>query len=198
TGSSIMPQKKNPDIAELARGKSGRFVGNLTGLLTMLKGLPLAYDRDLQEDKEPVFDSMQQLLLLLPAVTGMIATLTLRPEVLEAAAPQGFALATDVAEWLVRQGVPFRSAHEISGAMVAYCEKAGVELDELSDDQLAGIAPELTPGVRSVLSVRGALSARTARGGTAPERVAEQLASLTELARQHTEWASSSPVAAAL
>ena len=114
TGSSIMPQKKNPDIAELARGKSGRFVGNLTGLLTMLKGLPLAYDRDLQEDKEPVFDSMEQLLLLLPAVTGMVATLTLRPEVLEAAAPQGFALATDVAEWLVRQGVPFRSAHEIS------------------------------------------------------------------------------------
>ena len=115
TGSSIMPQKKNPDIAELARGKSGRFVGNLTGLLTMLKGLPLAYDRDLQEDKEPVFDSMEQLMLLLPAVTGMVATLTLRPEVLEAAAPQGFALATDVAEWLVSSGVPFRSAHEISG-----------------------------------------------------------------------------------
>ena len=108
TGSSIMPQKKNPDIAELARGKSGRFVGNLTGLLTMLKGLPLAYDRDLQEDKEPVFDSMEQLMLLLPAVTGMVATLTLRPEVLEAAAPQGFALATDVAEWLVstRGAVP--------------------------------------------------------------------------------------------
>ena len=111
TGSSIMPQKKNPDIAELARGKSGRFVGNLTGLLTMLKGLPLAYDRDLQEDKEPVFDSMEQLLLLLPAVTGMVATLTLRPEVLEAAAPQGFALATDVAEWLVSAGraVPVRA-----------------------------------------------------------------------------------------
>src|SRR4051794_16401034 len=110
-----MPQKKNPDIAELARGKSGRFVGNLTGLLTMLKGLPLAYDRDLQEDKEPVFDSLEQLLLLLPAVTGMVATLTLRPSVLEAAAPQGFALATDVAEWLVKNGGPFRSAHEISG-----------------------------------------------------------------------------------
>jgi argininosuccinate lyase len=198
TGSSIMPQKKNPDIAELARGKSGRFVGNLTGLLTMLKGLPLAYDRDLQEDKEPVFDSMEQLLLLLPAVTGMIATLTLRPEVMEAAAPQGFALATDVAEWLVRQGVPFRSAHEISGAMVAFCEEAGLELDELDDDQLAGIDERLTPGVRSVLTVRGALAARSARGGTAPERVAEQLTRLADLARQHADWASSSPVAAAL
>ena len=198
TGSSIMPQKKNPDIAELARGKSGRFVGNLTGLLTMLKGLPLAYDRDLQEDKEPVFDSMQQLLLLLPAVTGMVATLTLRPEVLEAAAPQGFALATDVAEWLVRQGVPFRSAHEISGSMVAYCEQRGLELDELSDAQLAEVAPELTPGVRAVLSVRGALAARKARGGTAPERVAEQLDTLGSLARSHAQWASSSPVAAVL
>ncbi|MGY1639359.1 argininosuccinate lyase [Geodermatophilus sp. SYSU D00742] len=198
TGSSIMPQKKNPDIAELARGKSGRFVGNLTGLLTMLKGLPLAYDRDLQEDKEPVFDSMEQLLLLLPAVTGMTATLTLRPEVLEAAAPQGFALATDVAEWLVRQGVPFRSAHEISGAMVAFCEEAGLELDELDDDQLAGIDERLTPGVRSVLTVRGALAARSARGGTAPERVAEQLTRLADLTRQHADWASSSPVAAAL
>src|SRR3712207_1586799 len=196
TGSSIMPQKKNPDIAGLARGKSGRFVGNLTGLLTMLKGLPLAYDRDLQEDKEPVFDSMEQLLLLLPAVSGMIATLTLRPEVIEAAAPQGFALATDVAEWLVRQGVPFRSAHEVSGAMVAYCEQRGLELDELTDEQLAEVAPELTPDVRTVLSVPGALAARKARGGTAPERVAEQLASLTALAGEHREWAGSSPVAA--
>jgi len=198
TGSSIMPQKKNPDIAELARGKAGRFVGNLTGLLTMLKGLPLAYDRDLQEDKEPVFDSIEQLLLLLPAVTGMIATLTLRPEVMEASAPQGFALATDVAEWLVSNGVPFRSAHEISGAMVAFCEEAGLELDELDDEQLAGIDERLTPEVRSVLHVDGALAARRARGGTAPERVAEQLSSLAEQARRHTEWSMLSPVAAAL
>jgi argininosuccinate lyase len=198
TGSSIMPQKKNPDIAELARGKAGRFVGNLTGLLTMLKGLPLAYDRDLQEDKEPVFDSVEQLLLLLPAVTGMMATLTLRPEVIEAAAPQGFALATDVAEWLVSSGVPFRSAHEISGAMVAFCEEAGLELDELDDEQLTAIDERLTPDVRSVLSVPGALAARNTRGGTAPVRVAEQLTSLAELARQHATWASSSPVAAVL
>jgi len=198
TGSSIMPQKKNPDIAELARGKSGRFVGNLTGLLTMLKGLPLAYDRDLQEDKEPVFDSMEQLLLLLPAVTGMVATLTLRPEVLEAAAPQGFALATDVAEWLVGQGVPFRSAHEISGSMVAFCERAGLELDQLDDDQLAGIDERLTPDVRGVLSVPGALAARATRGGTAPIRVAEQLSALEGLALEHADWAVASPVAAAL
>jgi argininosuccinate lyase len=198
TGSSIMPQKKNPDVAELARGKAGRFVGNVTGLLTMLKGLPLAYDRDLQEDKEPVFDSMEQLMLLLPAVTGMIATLTFRPEVLEAAAPQGFALATDVAEWLVSNGVPFRSAHEISGEMVAFCEDAGLELDQLDDDQLAGIDERLTPDVRAVLSVPGALAARKARGGTAPERVAEQLTSLRDLAAEHGRWASSSPVAAAL
>jgi argininosuccinate lyase len=198
TGSSIMPQKKNPDIAELARGKSGRFVGNLTGLLTTLKGLPLAYDRDLQEDKEPVFDSMEQLLLLLPAVTGMIATLTLRPEVLEAAAPQGFALATDVAEWLVRNGVPFRSAHEISGAMVAFCEEAGLELDQLDDDQLAGIDERLTPDVRSVLSVAGALAARDKRGGTAPERVAEQLRALKDRAAEHGRWSVSSPVAGVL
>jgi argininosuccinate lyase len=164
----------------------------------MLKGLPLAYDRDLQEDKEPVFDSMEQLLLLLPAVTGMVATLTLRPEVLEAAAPQGFALATDVAEWLVRQGVPFRSAHEISGEMVAFCEQAGLELDQLDDDQLAGIDERLTPEVRAVLSVPGALAARSARGGTAPERVAGQVAALTGLAAEHAHWASASPVAAAL
>jgi argininosuccinate lyase len=198
TGSSIMPQKKNPDIAELARGKAGRFVGNLTGLLTTLKGLPLAYDRDLQEDKEPVFDSMEQLVLLLPAVTGMVATLTLRPAVLEAAAPQGFALATDVAEWLVRNGVPFRSAHEIAGAMVAYCEQAGVELDQLDDDQLAGIDERLTPEVRSVLTVPGALAARGTRGGTAPERVAEQLAELKNLAAEHGRWSASSPVVAVL
>ncbi|WP_199506082.1 argininosuccinate lyase [Geodermatophilus sp. TF02-6] len=198
TGSSIMPQKKNPDVAELARGKSGRFVGNLTGLLTTLKGLPLAYDRDLQEDKEPVFDSAEQLLLLLPAVTGMVGTLTLRPEVLEAAAPQGFALATDVAEWLVRQGVPFRSAHEIAGAMVAFCEEAGLELDGLDDDQLAGIDERLTLEVRSVLSVPGALAARSTRGGTAPARVAEQFAALEALATEHADWATSSPVAAAL
>ena len=128
TGSSIMPQKKNPDIAELARGKSGRLIGNLAGLLATLKGLPLAYNRDLQEDKEPVFDSVDTLEVLLPAFTGMVATLTFDTARMAELAPQGFSLATDVAEWLVREGVPFRAAHEVAGACVRRCEELGVEL----------------------------------------------------------------------
>src|SRR5437588_3648673 len=178
TGSSIMPQKKNPDIAELVRGKCGRIIGNLTGLLATLKGLPFAYNRDLQEDKEPVFDTVDTLLLVLPATAGMIATLTFDAERMAAAAPEGFALATDVAEWLVTQGVPFREAHEIAGACVQACEERGIELWELGDDDLAGISPHLKPPVRSVLTVAGALASRSAFGGTAPERVAEQLADL--------------------
>ena len=124
TGSSIMPQKKNPDIAELARGKSGRLIGNLTGLMATLKALPLAYNRDLQEDKEPVFDSCDQLEVLLPAFTGMMATLTVNRERMEELAPAGFSLATDIAEWLVKQGVPFRVAHEVAGECVKECEAA--------------------------------------------------------------------------
>jgi argininosuccinate lyase len=189
TGSSIMPQKKNPDIAELARGKSGRFIGNLTGLLATLKGLPLAYDRDLQEDKEPVFDTVDQLLTLLPAVTGLVATLTFDTHRLTAAAPAGFALATDVAEWLVRQGVAFREAHEISGAFVSYCEQHGVDLHALTDTQLREIDERLTPEVQSVLSVPGALRARSAVGGTSPERVAQQARDLTELVHAQAAWA---------
>ncbi|KTF03976.1 Argininosuccinate lyase [Trueperella bernardiae] len=174
TGSSIMPQKKNPDVAELARGKAGRLIGDLTGLLAMLKGLPLAYDRDLQEDKEPVFDQVDTLDVLLPAVAGMIATMELNYERMAELAPQGFSLATDIAEWLVRQGVPFREAHEISGACVATCEKRGIELWDLTDDDFARIDSRLTPAVREVLSVEGSVAARRGRGGTAPERVAEQ------------------------
>jgi argininosuccinate lyase len=193
TGSSIMPQKKNPDIAELARGKSGRLIGNLTGLLATLKGLPLAYDRDLQEDKEPVFDTVDQLLMLLPAVTGMISTLGINGERLTAAAPSGFALATDVAEWLVRKGVPFRDAHEISGSFVSYCEQRGLDLPELSDAQLAEVDPQLTPEVRGVLSVEGALRARSSIGGTAPDRVAEQSAELVDTVHGHAAWANARP-----
>jgi argininosuccinate lyase len=189
TGSSIMPQKKNPDIAELIRGKSGRIIGNLTGLLASLKGLPFAYNRDLQEDKEPVFDTVDTLLLVLPATAGMISTLTFDAERMAASAPQGFALATDLAEWLVRAGVPFRDAHEIAGACVRYCEPLGKELWDLTDAELAGISPHLTPEVRSVLTVQGALAARSAFGGTAPERVAEQLAALRELVDTQAEWA---------
>jgi len=189
TGSSIMPQKKNPDIAELARGKSGRFIGNLTGLLTTLKALPLAYDRDLQEDKEPVFDTVEQLLLLLPAVSGLIATLAFDRARLTAAAPAGFALATDVAEWLVRGGVAFREAHEISGAFVSYCEERGLDLADLTDQQLADVDTRLTPDVRDVLSVAGALRARSAVGGTSPDRVAEQLTSLADAVADQLAWA---------
>ncbi|MGA0980491.1 MAG: argininosuccinate lyase, partial [Candidatus Nanopelagicales bacterium] len=128
TGSSIMPQKKNPDVAELIRGKSGRLIGDLTGLLATLKGMPFAYNRDLQEDKEPVFDAVDQLLLVLPAVTGMVATLRFDTIRMSTSAPEGFALATDIAEWLVKRGVPFRDAHEIAGACVREAESRGVEL----------------------------------------------------------------------
>src|SRR5215468_1853209 len=175
TGSSIMPQKKNPDIAELARGKSGRLIGGLVSVLSMLKGLPLAYDRDLQEDKEPVFDAVDTLELVLPALAGMISTMTVRVDRLAAAAPAGYTLATEVAEWLVRNGVPFREAHEVNGALVALCVSRECGLDEVSDDDLAAISPHLTPGVRAVFSVPGALAARTTPGSTGPGPVADQL-----------------------
>ncbi|SBS75372.1 argininosuccinate lyase [uncultured Mycobacterium sp.] len=182
TGSSIMPQKKNPDIAELARGKSGRLIGNLTGLLATLKAQPLAYNRDLQEDKEPVFDSVAQLELVLPAMAGLVATLHFDTERLAALAPAGYTLATDVAEWLVRRGVPFRVAHEAAGEAVRIAEGRGVGLDELTDDELAQISPELTPDVRKVLTVDGSVSSRDARGGTAPVQVANQLGVVRETA----------------
>lgn len=180
TGSSIMPQKKNPDIAELARGKSGRLIGNLTGLLATLKAMPLAYNRDLQEDKEPVFDSVSQLEVLLPAFTGMVATMTFDTERMAELAPQGFSLATDVAEWLVKQGVIFRDAHEISGELVRFCEERGLELHEPTDEQLAAISPHLNAGVREVLTIEGSVNSRLGAGGTASERVAEQLAKLVD------------------
>ena len=175
TGSSIMPQKKNPDVAELARGKAGRLIGDLAGLLAVLKGIPLAYDRDLQEDKEPVFDQIDTLDVLGPAVAGMIATMTIHYPRLAELAPQGFSLATDIAEWLVKRGVPFREAHEISGACVRAAEARGVELADLTDEELAAASAHLTPGVRGVLTVEGSVAARAGRGGTAPARVAEQI-----------------------
>ena len=175
TGSSIMPQKKNPDIAELARGKSGRLIGNLTGLLATLKAQPLAYNRDLQEDKEPVFDSVTQLELLLPAMAGLVGTLRFDEERMAQLAPAGYTLATDIAEWLVRQGIPFRVAHEAAGAAVRIAEGRGVGLDELTDAEFASIDAALTPEVREVLTVEGSVSSRNARGGTAPSQVARQL-----------------------
>lgn len=190
TGSSIMPQKKNPDIAELARGKAGRLVGDLAGLLTTLKGLPLAYNRDLQEDKEPVFDQVDTLAVLLPAFAGMVTTLTFDTDRLAELAPQGFSLATDVAEWLVREGVPFRVAHEVAGACVRVCEERGIELWDLDDDDLAAISEHLTPGVRSVLTVEGSLASRSATGGTAPVRVAEQLERARDRSAELRAWTS--------
>jgi argininosuccinate lyase len=187
TGSSIMPQKKNPDIAELARGKSGRLIGNLTGLLATLKGLPLAYNRDLQEDKEPVFDSVETLEVLLPAFTGMVATMVFDTDRMAELAPQGFSLATDVAEWLATQRVPFREAHEISGALVSFCEQRGLDLDGPTDEEYLSISPHLTPEVRSVLTVAGSIGSRLGAGGTAPERVAEQIAALTRRVRDLKE-----------
>ena len=190
TGSSIMPQKKNPDVAELARGKAGRLIGDLVALLTVLKGLPLAYDRDLQEDKEPAFDAVDTLLLVLPAMAGMVATMQVDTERLAATAADGFALATDVAEHLVRQGVPFRDAHEAVGHLVVWCTVHECDLPDVSDEDLAAISPHLTPDVRDVLSVDGALAARSAPGGTAPKRVREQLDATREQVHQLAAWAS--------
>ncbi|OZM70070.1 argininosuccinate lyase [Amycolatopsis antarctica] len=189
TGSSIMPQKKNPDVAELTRGKSGRLIGNLTGLLATLKAQPLAYNRDLQEDKEPVFDSVEQLELLFPAIAGMLGTLTFHTERLAELAPAGFTLATDIAEWLVRQGIPFRVAHEAAGESVRVAEARGAGLDELTDEELAAINPVLTPKVREVLTVEGSVASRDAHGGTAPARVAEQLERLAGRVSGHRSWA---------
>ncbi|GHF84991.1 argininosuccinate lyase [Amycolatopsis bartoniae] len=190
TGSSIMPQKKNPDVAELTRGKSGRLIGNLTGLLATLKAMPLAYNRDLQEDKEPVFDSVEQLELLFPAIAGMLGTLTFHTGRLAELAPAGFTLATDIAEWLVRQGVPFRVAHEAAGECVRVAESRGAGLEDLTDEELAKISPALTPQVREVLTVEGSVASRDARGGTAPARVAEQLSRLEDRVTGFREWVS--------
>ncbi|MGO1975111.1 MAG: argininosuccinate lyase [Propionibacteriaceae bacterium] len=188
TGSSIMPQKKNPDVAELARGKSGRLIGNLTGLLATCKGLPLAYNRDLQEDKEPAFDSVDQLRTLLPAVTGMVSTLTFDTGRMAELAPRGFSLATDVADWLVRRRVPFAAAHEIAGACVRHCEQAGIELSDLTPDVLADISPHLDAGVLEVLSVAGSIASRDQRGGTAESAVMDQLAELSDRMAAQSTW----------
>ena len=191
-----MPQKKNPDIAELARGKSGRLIGDLTGLMTTLKGLPTAYARDLQEDKEAVFDQVDTLEVLLPAFTGMVRTMRFDVERLEAEAPTGFALATDIAEWLVKNGVPFRHAHELSGACVKIAEGRGQELWELSDDDFAEVFKDFLPAdrapqVREVLSTQGSVAARNGRGGTSPARVSEQIASAQALVKTLSAFAAS-------
>lgn len=187
TGSSIMPQKKNADIAELARGKSGRFIGNLTSLLVVLKALPFGYNRDLQEDKEPIFDSVDQLLILLPAVTGMVESSRFNSDQISKTVLDDFTLATEIADYLAKKQVPFSQAHEAAGACVKLCEKLGVTLNELSDDQLSTIHPLLTSDLRLNLTINAAITSRSSTLGTAPSSVA---AAISKMGKEINEIAS--------
>ena len=188
TGSSIMPQKKNPDIAELARGKAGRMIGNLTALLTVLKGLPFAYNRDLQEDKEPLFDSVETLLVLLPAVIGMIETTKFNGAEMSAGVLDGYSLATEVADFLARKGVPFSEAHEAAGKCVKRCESLGIDLHELIDEDFIGIHPLLTSDIRDHLTAEVAVSSRSSLLGTATESLINQLSELTAENNNAKRW----------
>src|SRR5471032_2633551 len=189
TGSSIMPQKKNSDIAELTRGKAGRLIGNLSGLLATLKSLPLAYNRDLAEDKIAAFDSIDTLELVLPAMAGMIRTMHVNVDEMRRQAPLGFTLATEVADWLALRGVPFSEAHEITGALVKACEQQGIELGEVSVATLAAVDARLEPGVLDHITLDAAVAARRGYGGTAPARVAEQIARLRSAIEEQVAWA---------
>ena len=177
TGSSMMPQKRNPDAAELVRGKTGRIIGDLNALLITLKGLPLTYFKDMQEDKEPVFDAYDALALSVAAMSGMIQDLTVNAPAMRAAAAQGFSTATDLADWLVREAdVPFRDAHDIAGRAVRLAEENDyADLAALSLDELKSVDSRLTAGVQDVLSVESSVASRTSYGGTAPTRVREQI-----------------------
>jgi argininosuccinate lyase len=188
TGSSIMPQKKNPDVAELTRGMAGRYIGSLAGLLATMKAMPLAYNRDLFEDKRAAFESVDGILLCLPAFAGMVRTMTVNVETLRAQATMGFTLATEAADWLSRRGVPFSEAHEISGAMVRLCEEKGCDLPDLTPEDLAKVDARLTPDVLDCLTLDAALAARSGYGGTAPVRVREQLARLDDALASHRAW----------
>jgi argininosuccinate lyase len=181
TGSSIMPQKRNPDAAELVRGHSGRIVGLFTGLMMTMKGLPLAYSKDMQDDKEPVFEARDLLMLSLQALAGMVETIEFVPERMRAAAAQGYSTATDLADWLVREAdVPFREAHHITGRVVKAAEERGCELADLPLDVLETIDERIDRRVYDVLSVDASVRSRTSYGGTAPERVREQIAAAKE------------------
>jgi len=177
TGSSIMPQKRNPDAAELVRGHSGRIVGLFTGLMITLKGLPLAYSKDMQDDKAPTFEAHDLLMLSLAALAGTVESATFVPDRMRAAAATGFSTATDLADWLVREaGVPFREAHHITGRGVKAAEEAGCDLSDLSLEQLQSIDPRIDQRVYDVLTVEASVASRTSYGGTSPERVREQVA----------------------
>jgi argininosuccinate lyase len=172
-----MPQKKNPDAAELVRAKTGRINGSLVALLTVMKGLPLAYSKDMQEDKEQVFDSAESLELAIAAMTGMIRDLEVRKDRMRAAAGSGYSTATDLADWLVREaGLPFRDAHHVTGNAVALAEKKGCDLADLSLEDLQAIHPAITNGIFDVLSVEASVASRTSFGGTAPSEVRKQIA----------------------
>jgi argininosuccinate lyase len=175
TGSSIMPQKKNPDIAELTRGMTGTLIGNIAGFLATMKAMPLAYNRDLAEDKRALFESIDVLELILPAFAGMVETLEFDVAKLREEAPKGFTLATEVADWLVSQNVPFAQAHDITGAVVRYCEERGHDLAGLVEEDLPRIDARLTRGVLDAITLEGALASRTGFGSTSPARVREQI-----------------------
>jgi argininosuccinate lyase len=182
TGSSIMPQKRNPDAAELVRGHSGRIMGALTSLMVTMKGLPLAYSKDMQDDKEPVFEARDLLILSLQALAGMVETVTFAPDQMREAAATGYSTATDLADWLVREAdVPFREAHHITGRAVKAAEERGVQLSELALDELKAIDERIDERIFDVLSVDASVRSRTSYGGTAPERVREQIAKAKEL-----------------
>ncbi len=176
TGSSIMPQKKNPDVPELARGKSGRVVGHLMGLITLMKGQPLAYNKDNQEDKEPLFDTVDTLADTLAIFADMAAGIRVKPEAMRAAALQGYATATDLADYLVKKGLPFRDAHEAVALAVRHCVELGIDLSDLSVTQLRAFSPLVGEDVRAVLTLEGSVAARDHVGGTAPAQVRKQVA----------------------
>ncbi|SFJ83854.1 argininosuccinate lyase [Celeribacter neptunius] len=182
TGSSIMPQKKNPDAAELIRAKIGRIFGANVALMTVMKGLPLAYSKDMQEDKEQVFDAADNLMLALAAMTGMVSDMAANTDNLRAAAASGFSTATDLADWLVREaGLPFRDAHHVTGALVAMAEKKGVDLPDLSLPEMKAVHDAITDGVYGVLTVENSVASRTSYGGTAPTQVRAQIARWKEV-----------------
>jgi argininosuccinate lyase len=189
TGSSIMPQKKNPDIAEIARGRAARLTGDLVTMLGALKGLPLAYNRDLAEDKRAAFDAIDVLHSVLPAMAGLVRSMVIDEGRMAAQASDGFTLATEVADHLALRGVPFAEAHEITGALVRYCEEAGKDLGGLDAADLALVSPALEEGLLGKLSVEAAIAARNGPGGTAPERVREQIGIFRKALAAHLVWA---------
>jgi argininosuccinate lyase len=189
TGSSIMPQKKNPDIAELTRGRSSRLIAALQGMMVALKGIPFAYNRDLAEDKWASFEAIDALELVLPAMTGMIATMQVDRDRLRAQATLGFSLATEVADWLSRRGVPFSEAHDITGALVRYCEAKGCDFADLDATDLSAVDPRLGPEVLPHLTVEAAIAARSGYNGTSPASVRGQIGRLEALIERQRGWA---------